>query len=102
MSITTTDLAEFGYREKMIVKDLLVAWCENGLPEDFNYDKVVPMFNKNSGDVFLTNDDYQVAMESEGHLVSFYSCPECGAEGFYQELIDDENECCVEYLRGLK
>jgi hypothetical protein len=99
--VTTTDLSEFGYIEKMKVKDLLIAWCEHGLPEDFYNDKVVPMFNKDSGHVFLTNEDFQVAMLDESKLVSFYSCPDCGDEGFREELMNGQ-DCCKEYLKGME
>lgn len=33
-AITTTDLAEFGSRERQLLIDILIAWREQGLPED--------------------------------------------------------------------
>lgn len=34
-NITTTNLADFGIREISLLIDLLVAWRNKGLPEDF-------------------------------------------------------------------
>lgn len=80
--ITTTDLSKFGYRERQIVQQLLKAWDEQGLPEEFADDQVTVMFNTHSGNVFLTNADFQVAMMNDEKLEMFYSCPNCGNEGF--------------------
>lgn len=88
----TEDLAEFGRRGIKMLRDLLSAWIEHGLPEDFNNDGVKPAFNRNSGWVFLTNSDYQVALEREGRLESFYSTPYDGHEGTFEELLNEYGE----------
>jgi hypothetical protein len=80
--ITTTDLSKFGYRERVIARELLEAWEVQGLPEDFEETEVTIMFNMYSGNVFLTNSEFQVAMMCDDKLESFYSCPQCGNEGF--------------------
>ena len=36
--ITTTDLSQFGYIERVEARKLLQAWEEQGLPEDFEYE----------------------------------------------------------------
>ena len=65
----TEDLADFGYREQEEAKNLFQAWRESGLPVDFWNNGVRIAFNMNSGYVFLTNSDYQVAMSvSYTHL----------------------------------
>jgi hypothetical protein len=92
MDITTTDFSQFGSRERGMARELLEAWETQGLPEDFNEDEVVIMMNKNSGNVFLTNSDYQVAMMNGDTLESFYSCPNCGNEGFNDEYPFTEND----------
>lgn len=97
--MNTTDLSEFGYREIEMARDLLNAWVEKGLPNDFNNDKVTVMMNKNSGNVFLTNEDCQVAMMEDGELERFYSCPECGHEGFFYEMDNEGDKCCSDYVR---
>ena len=94
--ITTTDLTEFGSRERKELVKLLLAWNDQGLPEDFYNDEVTPMMNKMSGNVFLTNSDYQVAMMNGDKLESWYTCSNCGHEGFAEDCqLKDEgcNEC---------
>ena len=83
---TTTDLTQFGYRERKLAEDLLKAWREQGLPEDFHEDEITIMFNTHSGCVFLTNSEYQVAMLNGDKLESFYTDFETGEEGFKEEL----------------
>ena len=95
-NITTTNLSDFGSRERQMLIELLIAWRDQGLPHDFYNDEVVPMMNMNSGNVFLTNSDFQVAMMNGDKLESWYHCPNCGHEGFKEDcqLNDDGcNEC---------
>lgn len=87
--VTTTDLSDFGYRELAMLEELLKAMREQGLPDDFYDDEVVPMFNRNSGNVFLTNSDYQVAMLNGDNLESWYFLSYHGNEGFLDELLDE-------------
>jgi hypothetical protein len=84
--ITTTDLSKFGYREIRLAAQLLNAWIEQGLPEDFENEGVTVMFNTRSGCVFLTNSEFQVAMMKGYMLESFYTDFETGEEGFKDEL----------------
>lgn len=99
---TTTDLSKFGYREWHLLRELIDAKIDKGLPADFDEDEVHPMFNLNSGHVFLTNASYQVAMMNGGKLESFYSCPICGHEGFYEDMEHNEdNEECQEYFKQI-
>ena len=93
----TEDLADFGYREQEEAKNLFQAWRESGLPVDFWNNGVKIGFNMNSGYVFLTNSDYQVAMcETNEHakleLFSFYSSPYEGKEGSFDELLEEYKE----------
>tara|TARA_R100000234_G_scaffold89725_1_gene57962 strand:- start:256 stop:594 length:339 start_codon:yes stop_codon:yes gene_type:complete len=101
----TEDLSEFGYIELEEAGKLLSA-VKNGLPEDFYNDEIRVGFNKNSGYVFLTNSEYQVAMlDDEGKLYSFYSTPYEGREGSYEELLeeyDDMHPEDQEYMNDLK
>ncbi len=98
--MTTTDLSEFGNRERVMAEKLLHEWNNGSLPLDFNDDEVTIMMNQNSGNVFLTNSDFQVAMMNGDTLESFYSCPECGHEGFESEMAHNEdNEECQGYLK---
>jgi hypothetical protein len=95
---TTTNLSDFCARELNILIELLQAWRDQGLPDDFCHDNVHPMFNMNSGHVFLTNDDYQVCMLNGDKLEMWYSCPNCGHEGFLEDckLSDDGCNQCLQ------
>ena len=90
----TEDLADFGFREQEEAKDLFQAWRESGLPIDFENNGVKIAFNMNSGYVFLTNSEYQVAMcetndNGKLELFSFYSSPYEGKEGSFDELLEE-------------
>ena len=74
--------------------NLFQAWRESGLPVDFWNNGVKIGFNMNSGYVFLTNSDYQVAMcttneQDQLELYSFYTSPYEGKEGSFDELLED-------------
>ena len=97
----TEDLADFGYREQREAQNLFEAWKSNGLPVDFWNNGVKIGFNMNSGYVFLTNSDYQVAMcETNEHdqlvLYSFYSSPYEGKEGSFDDLLEEYKEMHLE------
>jgi len=88
----TEDLAKFGFRELDIAGDLLKA-IKKGLPTDFDDQGIKVGFNMNSGNVFLTNEDYQVAFaDDQGSLYSFYSSPYEGKEGSFEELKEEFND----------
>ena len=87
MMKVTTDLADFGMREHQMTRDLLNAWIEFGLPDDFEHDEVRVAFNMKSGLVFLTNSDYSSAVLRDGYLVSWYSSPFSGHEGTVADLV---------------
>ncbi len=85
----TENLADFGYREQDEAKEIFAAWKKNGLPQDFENDGVRLAFNMNSGYVFLTNNEYQVAMSDGDALYSFYTSPYEGIEGSFEDLLDE-------------
>lgn len=91
-TITTTDFSKFGYRERNIAGQLLHHWNDRGLPEGFLDDEVVIMFNTHSGNVFLTNADFQVAMMNGDNLEIFYTDFETGEEGFLEDLSEEALE----------
>ena len=93
----TEDLADFGFREQEEAKDLFQAWRESGLPIDFENNGVKLALNMNSGYVFFTNSEYQVAMCVQGEnnkleLQSFYTSPYEGTEGFFDDLLEEYKE----------
>ena len=87
--MTTTNLSNFGYRGLEMLEELLRAMREQGLPSDFYDEEVHPMMNQYSGNVFLTNSDFQVAMMNGDSLESFYTLSYHGSEGFLGDLICD-------------
>lgn len=86
--MTTTNLSDFGHRELEMLEELLQAMREQGLPDDFYDNEVTPMMNQYSGNVFLTNSEYQVAMMNDDKLESFYTLSYSGSEGFIDELYE--------------
>lgn len=89
IEIVTADLSRFGHRERVMAEELLKAWREQGLPDDFEGDEVTLNLNMYSGYVFLSNAEYQVAMINGKTLESFYTDFETGEEGFFDELSDE-------------
>lgn len=74
-------------REREMVRDILNAWGNHGLPIDFDNDGVKIGFNKQSGNVFLVNSEYQCCMVNGDKLESFYYSPYQGIEGFFDEQV---------------
>tara|TARA_R100000426_G_C4787226_1_gene97080 strand:+ start:282 stop:623 length:342 start_codon:yes stop_codon:yes gene_type:complete len=106
MKTYTENLADFGYRELEEAGKLLLA-IKNGLPNDFDNQGIKVGFNMNSGYVFLTNDEHQVAMydDESQKLYSFYSTPYEGLEGCYEELLqeyDDMHPEDQEFMNEIK
>ena len=86
--IVISDLTKFGYRELDMVADLLKAYANNKNEVDFS-DNVNVFMNKNSGNVFLSDEDFTVGMLEDGKVVKFYSCPQCGNEGTQKEGLEN-------------
>lgn len=101
MTEVTSDLSKFGWRERRMAAELLTASCDKGFPEGFTDDEVTICMNTGSGNVFLTNSEFQVAMMNGDRLESFYSCPNCGHEGFKSEMEHEGNKDCQEYLHDI-
>lgn len=100
--IVTMDLSKFGYRELQMAKELLDAYMEQGVPNDFNEEGLQICFNTHSGCVFLTNEEYDVLMMNEDKLERFYTLPWSGEEGFADDLrqldLSELNEEDIEYM----
>ena len=93
-------------RERVLAIELLQAWGEQGLPSDFYEEGVKVAMNRNSGYVFLVNEEYQCAMMNGDKLESFYTSPYDGHEGFLEELLEDVDdrwhEDDIEWLNDIK
>ena len=123
--VVTEDLAEFGQRELNEAKDLLTAYLENNKTHMFEDDKVRLCFNTHSGNVFLSDENYNVAVVHDKRhliekgrddypeviykkeLVDWLHCPECGDESDRYEFEDwvtngdTAEECCKKYLKEI-
>jgi hypothetical protein len=99
-----TNLADFGLRERLILVQLLGAWHNNGLPEDFGTSGVVPGFDQYTGDVYLTNEDGELCTLAGDGLESFYISPWASKSGLFSDLIEDYDDMHLEdqqWLRGI-
>ena len=94
----TNDLRKFGSRELRMAAELLLAYCDE--PPEFLTDGLCVMVNFDSGNVFLTDEDLNVAMMNGGKLEQWHFCPECGEEGFAEDMPD--KDCCQAYLREMR
>lgn len=76
-----------GYRELNMVRNLLNAWLDDGLPDDFNdeFEDIIVDFDFNKA--YLANADGQVAMLNGDKIESYYTTPNQGVEGFLEDLI---------------
>lgn len=84
-----------------MAEELLRASREQGFPEDFEDNETTIMFNTHSGNVFFTNADYQAAMMNGDKLEMWYNCPECGHEGFKEDMEHDGGAECQRYLKDI-
>lgn len=91
----TYDLSKFGNRELVMVVDLVEGLIRSDMEIG---EKIKIGFNMNSGYVFLSNEDFGVYMMNDQFLSEWFSCPECDTEGFSNELLDTENDCCEKYI----
>ena len=89
MEIITANLSRFGHRERAMAEDLLKAWRKQGLPDGFENEGVTINFNTYSGYVFLSNEDYEVAMMNGDCLELYHYDFETGEEGFLEELSEE-------------
>jgi len=103
MTANTRDLASFGYRELALAGELLKTLKTKNDKTKFLSHPLSIEFNPNSGNVFLVDDDCNVAMMNGEYLEDFFSCPICGHEGFLEDMEHDkDNEECQDYLKQIK
>jgi hypothetical protein len=101
-NIVTNDLSEFGFRELKQAGELLSALKTDKDRTKFLGDGVQVFFNRSSGYVFLSDEDYNTAIiNSEGILEDFINCPECGAEDLASDFKQLTSECCQEHAKAI-
>jgi len=84
----TEDITEFSLREIILLRDLLTAWIEQGLPKGYSEAGIRPMLSKPFGTVFLVNRDYQSVMMNGDKLERYYFTPHGDQDGFLNELLE--------------
>lgn len=96
--MVTSNLGEFGLRELKEASELLqVLKTNKDKTIFFEMTGVNVTFNRNSGWVFLANDEWQAAMlNKNGELEDLIYCPECGNEDLLSEF-DYSKDCCREF-----
>lgn len=100
MNYYELDLSNWGRREIRMMQDLLKAHAEKNRTVIFSgIEKIA--FNQMSGYVFLVDADMNVAVEENGELLDFVTCPDCGNEGTISE-VKDEEDCCKEFLKDIE
>lgn len=73
-----------------------MAMAEQGLPKHFDDTEVSIMMNACSGNVFLTNSEYQTAMMNGKTLEMWHFLPHSGEEGFLEDLEESYNDLRTE------
>ena len=102
MNDNTRDLSKFGYRELKMAAELLTALTNDNNKTKFLGDGVAIEMNPNSGNVFLVDEDFNVAIMNGDNLEDFFNCPECGHEGFLDEMEHEGDKECRRYVKDIK
>ena len=98
----TQDLSKLGYREIGQLAELLTAYADQSWAsqDDQLGNGVKWEYNPNSDNLFLVDEDYNVAMlNDDGKLENFLTCSNCGEEAMRSEtqtlgkVWQDENTC---------
>lgn len=99
--VNTRDFSNFGFIELKEAAALLTEFVHNDDVRDCFSTGVAVEFNPESGNVFLVDEDFNVAMICDGDLEMFYSCSECGHEGFKEDFKDQDCGCCKAMYKDL-
>jgi len=92
MSVHEVNFEGWGWREIAEGSKLLELFFDDKMTRKFHQvfqsdpNSLTIGFNDSSGYVWLQDEDYNVAMERNGKLDIFFTDPETGEEGFYDEL----------------
>lgn len=102
-TVVTTDLSKFGYRELRLAAQLLTAYCDaDKQASEFLGDGLTLNMNKQSGYVFLSDENFNVGMMNGDKLEQWLNCPYCGHEGFKEDAIHKaKDEECTAWMHEL-
>lgn len=99
----TRDLSTFGFRELHLAGELLSAFkTDKDKTKFLTNDGVSIEFNPNSGNVFLVDADCNVALMNEGNLEDWFTCPQCGHEGFLADITHKDSKECKRWVKEIK
>lgn len=103
-NIVTSDISKFGQRERELAKKLLSVYGTKDDRTKHLGDGIQVFMNRDSGYVFLSDEDYNVALLNGNKLEDFHSCPNCGNESVASQFRNDfdDVECCKEYADDLE
>ena len=91
--VVTKDQGRFGFRELKMGARLLTAWKSDAdETELLTSDGLALWMNRDSGNVFLCDEDYDVAMMNGPKLEDWETCPYCGHENFRSEVVDEDHK----------
>ena len=82
----TLNLSDFNLSDLPELIKLLVAISKHGLPSNMSFKGAEILLDRESGDLFLTNEDGQIAKLYGESLKGWTYCPICGNEGFEDDL----------------
>jgi len=100
MEGNTQDFGKFGYIELAEAGKLLTEYANN--PNVLEGDGIKVEFNPNSGNVFLVDEDFNVAMMNGDTLERWYNCPYCGHEGFLEDMDHEPKDHeCIDYMEEI-
>ena len=98
----TNNLEDFGFIELHEAGRLLVTLKTNNDKTNNLGSGLKVEFNPSSGNVFLVDEDYNVAMMNGDTLEDWYMCPYCGHEGFLSEIgHEPKDEECKQFLEDI-
>lgn len=96
MTENTRDLSRFGLIELEEASRLLAKVKEIDAGDGLTLE-----FNPNSGNVFLTDEDCRVWLfDEDGEINEFFTCPDCGHEGFKPDFKGQKCKECRRIYKG--
>jgi hypothetical protein len=102
MSDNTRDLSCFGFRELKLAAELLSAFKTDKDKTKFLSNGVSVEFNPNSANVFLVDEDCNVAMMNGENLEDWFVCPQCGHEGLLEDIAHKGGKECKSWVKEIK
>lgn len=94
----TKNLEDFPIYALKKTADIINELIKSGFPAEFNQQGIKLELCPDSKFVYLTNDDHQVCLintKNPSSLEIFFTCGNCGHEGFYDDICYGPDDRCV-------